>query len=69
MDSNKKINNSSNKCKKCLGIGFIKIQPIFCSNCNGNICYLCEKKGGIIKGPWIVCNICHTTGKNPISKK
>ena len=52
MDSNKKINNSSKKCKKCLGIGFIKIQPIFCSNCNGNICYLCEKKGGIIKGPW-----------------
>ena len=52
-----------NKCEKCLGKGFIKIETIYCSNCKGDICYLCERKGGIIKGPWIVCDKCHTTGK------
>ena len=42
---------------------YIKIKTMYCKNCNGNICYLCQQKGGIIKGPWITCIDCNTTGK------
>ena len=56
-------NSKYNTCNICKGFGFIKIKTIYCKNCNGKICYLCQNKAGIIKGPWIDCKLCSTSGK------
>ena len=63
------MNNKKSKCNKCNSFGFLKIDITVCKNCNGKICFLCENKGGIIKGPWKMCGLCNGSGYSIKKKK
>ena len=52
---------SNKKCKKCDGSGLMLLNEIkICKNCNGKICYKCEKNGPV--HIYDECNVCFGKG-------
>ena len=53
---------SRTQCNVCKGSGFIKMETILCSNCNGRTCGMCKNKGHI-QPPWGLCEKCNGDGE------
>jgi hypothetical protein len=49
-------------CLTCNGFGIVIKSPIMCTNCNGNICYMCESTGGRSESRLQECNGCFGSG-------
>ena len=49
-------------CSTCNGFGSIIKSPMKCTNCNGNICYMCESNGGRSESRLQECSKCFGRG-------
>ena len=50
------------QCPKCKGIGLIKTEFKYCSNCDGKKCFRCNGKG-YSQSNWSECNVCYGSGE------